>query len=210
MKPVLAASPALVLAGALLAVPACAQMAQPYAGQPAPQPYAGQTMSQPYAGATTAQATLPQGPYLGTCKEARMLENTLTAFCSRGDGSWHTAQLFQADRCAGGVSNAGGDLVCAMMPEVGSSTPPQSYGSAAGTLTPPAVGSYTPSYTPAPGQAYPAPAYNGYGSATTSWPNAYGSGAYGPNGYGPYSATTPSQDQYYQPSASKAARPYPY
>jgi hypothetical protein len=205
MKSILAASPALVIAGALLAAPASAQtVSQPMMNQPMAQPYAGQAMPQPQA----AQATLPQGPYLGTCKDARMLEDTLTAFCSKGDGSWQTTQLWHADSCTGGVQNAGGDLVCGMEPQVGSSTPPESYGSAAGTLTPPAVGTYSPAYTPAP--TYPPPAYNGYGSATTSWPNAYGTSAYGANGYGPYSAPAPSEDQYYSPSASKTARPYGY
>ena len=141
MKSIFAASPALLIAGTLLAAPASAQtmsqpMAQPYAGEAASSPYALQTMPHPQMG----QATLPQGPYLGTCKDARMLEDTLTAFCAKGDGTWQTTQLWQADRCTGGVQNAGGDLVCGMLPQVGSSTPPQSYGSAYGTLAPPATG----------------------------------------------------------------------
>ena len=218
MKSVLAASPALLLAGAMFAAPASAQtMAQPYASQPAAQsdtgqaasqPYAYQGTTQPYAAQQTAQGTIPQGPYLNTCKEVRMLEDTLTAFCSKGDGTWQTTQLWHADRCNGSVQNAGGDLVCGMAPQVGSSTPPQSYGSAAGGTygTPtPAVGAYTPTYAPAPSPTYAPPAYNGYGNATTSWPNAYGTPA-----YGPYGATTPSQDQYVSPSAGRTAQPYGY
>jgi hypothetical protein len=223
MKSVIAVSPALLLAGAMLAAPASAQtMAQPYANQPAPQSYLGQAAAQPYAyqrtaqpdagQATarqqqTAQGTVPQGSYLGTCKEVRMLEDTLTAFCSKGDGTWQTTQLWHADRCNGSVQNAGGDLVCAMMPQVGSSTPPQSYGSAYGGTygaPTPATGAYTPTYAPAPSQTYAPPAYNGYANATTSWPNAYGTPAYGTYG------TVPSQNEYVSPSASKTAQPYGY
>lgn len=69
MKTILAASPVLVISGALLAAPASAQTlsppmmnppaAQPYAALPygaeaTPQPYAGQTMAPPQA----AQATI--------------------------------------------------------------------------------------------------------------------------------------------------------
>jgi hypothetical protein len=151
------------------------------ANQPIAQPYAGQVMAQPQ----TTPATLPQGPYLGTCKQARMLEGTLTAFCSKGDGSWQTTQLWQANRCTGGVQNAGGDLVCGMPPQVGSSTPPQRY-----------AGSYDSAYgTVAPSQTYAAPLY-GYGPPNATY-NAYG-------------ASPPAPDQYYSPSASRTARPYGY
>lgn len=224
MKSVLAASPALLLAGAMFAAPASAQtMAQPYASQPAAQsdtgqaasqPYAYQGTTQPYAAQQTAQGTIPQGPYLNTCKEVRMLEDTLTAFCSKGDGTWQTTQLWHADSCTGGVQNAGGQLVCGMEPQVGSSTPPagygNSYGSAYGTSAPPATGTYPPAYAAGPSPTYPAPAYNSYGNATTSWPNAYGTNTYENNGYGSYGATTPSQDQYSSPSASQTAKPYGY
>jgi hypothetical protein len=209
MKSPLAASPALVVAGVLLAAPAFAQtMSQPMMNPPAAQPYVGQAATQPYAGQAAAQQqagqmTLPQGPYLSTCKDARMLNDTLTAFCSKGDGTWQTTQLWQAGRCASGVRNAGGDLVCGMEPQVGSSTPPQGYGSAYETITPPASGTYTPTYPPAPGQTYaPAP-------GQTYAPRAYnGYGAYGTyNGYG---AGVPSSDEYSSSSASKTARPYGY
>jgi hypothetical protein len=213
----------LLLAGAMFAAPASAQtMAQPYANQPAVQSYGGQAAAQPYAGQAmqpqqTAQRTVPQGPYLNTCKEVRMLQDTLTAFCSKGDGTWQTTQLWHADRCNGSVENAGGDLVCGMAPQVGSSTPPQSYGSAAGGTygaTVPATGVYAPTYAPAPSQTYAPPAYNGYANATTAWPNAYGTPAYrtpayGTPAYGTYGAT-PSQNEYVAPSANKTAQPWGY
>jgi hypothetical protein len=220
MRTILAASPALVIAGALLAAPASAQtLSQPMMNPPAAQPYGAEAMPQPYAGQTmgppqAAQATIPQGAYLSTCKEVRMLGGTLTAFCSKGDGTWQTTQLWHADSCTGGVQNAGGQLVCGMEPQVGSSTPPagygNSYGSAYGMSAPPATGTYPPAYAAGPSPTYPAPAYNSYGNATTSWPNAYGTNTYENNGYGSYGATTPSQDQYYSPSASQTAKPYGY
>src|SRR5579871_1051960 len=83
----------------------------------------------------------PPGPYLTQCKEVRMLQGTLTAFCPKPDGTWHTTQLAQAAACPAGVEDRGGALVCAAAPEVGSSMPPQSYGSAYGGIySPPAGG----------------------------------------------------------------------
>lgn len=222
MKSILAASSAFALAGALLVGPAFAQtaspswnqpVAQPYAGQAA-QPYAAPAVSQPYTGEAapqqeTARGTLPQGSYLSTCKDARMLDDTLTAFCSKGDGTWQTTQLWHAYRCTAGVQNAGGDLVCGMEPQMGSSTPPESYGSsygsAYGTVAPRTARVYSPAYVPAPSPAYPAPTYNGYGTATSSWPNAYGTGP-----YGTYGAAVPSANQYSSPSATRTAQPYGY
>jgi hypothetical protein len=95
-----------------------------------------------------------------------------------------------------------------MAPQVGSSTPPQSYGSAAGGTygaPVPATRAYTPTWVPAPSQTYAPPAYNGYANATTSWPNAYGTPA-----YGAYAAPTPSQNEYVSPSANKTAQPWGY
>ena len=91
MKAILAASPALLLAGAMFAAPASAQtmahpnmgqpMGSPYAGNPAPQSYTDQGATQSYAGQAmsnqlTATGPLPQGPYLSECKDVRMLQDT--------------------------------------------------------------------------------------------------------------------------------------
>jgi len=208
MKFVRAASPAVLLAGVVLAASASAQTwsqtyptsptMQPYAGQ-AVGPYAGTTTSQPYAGAAattamtpdtstslTSQANPPQGPYLQECREVRMLEGTLTAFCPKGDGTWRTTQLIGADRCAGNVRNAGGDLVCAMAPQVGSTAPPQGYvTSAGGPYAGPAA---APPYPPAlPAPVPPAPAY-----AAPGYPSI------------------PNQDFYTSPSAGRTAQPWGY
>ncbi len=208
MKFILAASPAVLLAGAVLVSPAWAQTwSQPYPAQPTVQPYAGQTAS-PYAGATTSQpsagaaattattpgastsltsqASLPQGPYQQECREVRMLEGTLTAFCPKGDGTWHTTQLIGADRCSGNVQNAGGDLVCEMAPQIGSTAPPQGYvSSAGGTYAGPVAAPLYPPALPAP--VPPAPAY-----AAPVYPSI------------------PSPNLYISPSAARAAQPWGY
>ena len=217
VKSIFATASAVVVGGALLAGSAAAQTVQQSDwNQPAVQPYGGQMVVQPYAARTTAplQAaprTLPPGPYLTDCKDARMLQDTLTAFCPRGDGSWQTTQLMQADRCIAGVENAAGDLVCGMRPQEGSGTPPENYGSsyagtygttaapgtaygAYGSPTPLVTGSYPPGYAPVPNQTYAAPSYN----------------AYGPYGYNPYAAYAPAPDQYVAPSAARTAQPYGY
>jgi hypothetical protein len=217
MKSIFAASPAVLLAGAVLATPVLAQtMAQPEMNQPMAQPYAGQVQTPPYAGAATtaqqtAQGAIPQGSYLSECKEVRMLQDTLTAFCPRGDGTWQTTQLVNASSCAGGVQNAGGDLLCATPPQVGSTTAPEnystSYGGTSGTAPAPA-GSYgafgtgpqptaTSTYVPppvvVPSPGYAVPTYNGYGAYT----------------YNPYAAYPPATAPYVSPSGTRAAQP-PY
>ncbi len=219
MKIALAASSAVVIAGALWVRPAAAQtIGQPYAGQAA-YPYAGPAATQPYAapyagrtaapyyretasgsypGVSTSAVgaeSAPRGPYLSECREVRMLQGTLTAFCPKGDGTWHTTQLVGAAQCAGNVENAGGDLVCGAPPQIGSTAPPQSYPSSAGSTyaTPalppapapvaPVAGPYPPAYPPVAGPVYPAPAY-------------------------PYGV--PSQYQYIAPSAGRTAQPWGY
>jgi len=197
MKSILAASPAFLLAGALLAAPAGAQtMAQPTPYQPAMnqpamqqpaanQPAMQQPAAQPYgaAGMTqrqTSSNTLPRGSYLRSCKDARMLEGTLTAFCSQGNGTWQTVQLGRADQCTGDIRDVAGRVTGVAGPEVGSTTPPESYGS---------------SYGSASGGTQPAP------SAT------YGSNYASPSGA--YAGNQPTQNQYTSTSAGKTARP-PY
>jgi hypothetical protein len=219
MKFVFAALAAALLVSTAVLSPALAQtVAQPYPGTQADQPHAG-TVASPYAGTAgapgyagsssyggvatpnggqsasalqTGQTSLPQGSYLTRCTEIRMLERTLTAFCPTGDGTWHTTQLVAADRCNGNIEVAGGDLVCRMNPQVGSSAPPQAYVSSAGATTygapapapvyPPAAPTVGAPYAPAPGAFYPAPAY-------------------------PYA---PSQDFYTAPSATRAVQPWGY
>jgi hypothetical protein len=224
MKAILAASPALLLAGAMFAAPVSAQtmapdinqpMASPYAGTAGSQPYAEQGATQSYAGQALSNQLIttgppPRGPYLSECKDVRMLQDTLTAFCPRGDGTWHTTQLLQASSCPGGVANAGGDLVCSIPPQIGSTSPPRGYASSYGgtygpaAAPPPAIGyggTYQPMMPPAPGypspyppvpsQTYAAPTYNDYGA------------------YNPYGAYPPTANEYVSPSATRTAQP-PY
>lgn len=198
MKSILATSPVALLAGAMLAAPVSAQTMAPLQMNP--------SVAQPYSGPTQ-----PQGPYLTECKDVRMLQDTLTAFCPRGDGTWQTTQLVDAGTCRGGVQNAGGDLVCATPPQFGSTTSPESYSSSSGNTygfppappasygafgtgpQPTATSTYAPSYAPAPGRSYAAPSYNGYGAYS----------------YNPYGGYPPAANPYASPSPTKAAQP-PY
>jgi hypothetical protein len=211
MKSILAASPVLLLAGAMFAAPVSAQtMLTPYESQPiatlpgVPPPSEGSQQQ-------TARGTLPQGSYLSECKDARMLQDTLTAFCPRGDGTWQTTQLVNASSCPAGVQNAGGDLVCATPAQFGSTTSPQNYSSSYGNTyrTPPAppasygafgtgpqptaTSTYGSPAAPVPSQSYAAPTYNGYGSYS----------------YNPYGGYLPPANPYVSPSATRTAQP-PY
>ncbi|HEX3952882.1 MAG TPA: hypothetical protein VHW90_04875 [Stellaceae bacterium] len=60
-----------------------------------------------------AQAQVPGGPYLQSCRDVRASGGTVSAVCRRSDGSWVQSQLQSADRCAGGVGNTNGQLGCA-------------------------------------------------------------------------------------------------
>ncbi len=216
MKTILAASPALLLAGTLLAAPATAQtMEQPYSEQPITQPYGGMTTQPSPIGETASnpelnQGRLPRGRYLAECKDVRMLQDTLTAFCPRGDGTWQTSQLQHASSCPGGVQNIGGDLICGMGSQTGSTNPAESYGTASGGnygTTPPAQpGSYgafgtgpqpmaTGAYPRMPSQSYAAP------------PPVYSAPA--PYTYSPYPAYPAPEGGYISPSATRPAQP-PY
>ena len=231
MKFLLGGSSALLLAAAMAAAPASAQtMAQPSPSQPMAPPYAGETSAQSYsspaapqsssgaavspsgtgivtANQPTTQAALPRGPYLNECKDVRMLQDTLTAFCPRGDGTWQTTQLLHGYSCTSGIQNAGGDLICET-PQVGSATPPESYSSSSG-------GTYQD--LPAP-----LPHYGAFGTgpqpmatvtypANTATPNPgyvapsnAGDGTYGYNAYPAAPPVTP-----YPYPAVPPANPYP-
>ena len=118
MRPIFSAPAALLLAGTVLSSAAWAQAAV--------------TPRQEQAG-------LPAGPYLLSCAHPHRVNGRLVAFCDdqtnalHGQDTWHTAQLSNAQQCSGSVDNVNGRLTCGTAPMVGSSTPPQSYGSAFGT-----------------------------------------------------------------------------
>ncbi|HJU15076.1 MAG TPA: hypothetical protein VJ770_01290 [Stellaceae bacterium] len=137
MNSMLSASAALVVAG-LLASPAAfaqtpmAPMAPPAATAPATSTPRTGSSSAMTSGRETAE--VPQGPYLNRCKDARILGGALVAFCNTGNGTWHTALLPQNERaqCTGPIEDINGFLKCPRGPLLGSSTPPQAYGSAYG------------------------------------------------------------------------------
>lgn len=99
--------------------------AQSYGVTTPTQTYGANSGVQPYRGSNQAQGQLPQGAYLSNCKDARIDEGTLIAFCQRPDGDWHTTQL-RVNQClnANDVVNVKGDLACGMGTGYGSSRPP--------------------------------------------------------------------------------------
>lgn len=176
MRPMFSASAALLLAGTMLSGAAWAQTAT--------------TPRQERAG-------LPAGPYLLSCTHPHMANGQLVALCdsrtsaTQGQDTWRWARLSEAQACTGAVENINGELTCGTEPMVGSSTPPQVYGSSFGNSgssygAPAAtMNSYTPPYEAGP-SAYPngqpvPPANKPYYSATpqAEWsapPQHYGSG----------------------------------
>ncbi len=121
MTPISSVSAALLLAGTMVSSAAWAQTAVTPRQQ---------------------QAGLPAGPYLLSCAHPRMVNGRLVALCDdqtnamQGQDTWHTAQLSNAQQCNGSVENMNGQLTCGTAPMVGSSTPPQPYGSSFGTSGP--------------------------------------------------------------------------
>jgi hypothetical protein len=71
--------------------------------------------------ATEGQA--PQGSYHTSCKDVRMANDTLIAFCSNPDGTWQTSAIGPVSQCTGDIQNINGQLTCNET-GVGSSTPP--------------------------------------------------------------------------------------
>ena len=70
-----------------------------------------------------AAAELPPGPYVESCRNARMKGNTLSAVCKSADGSERPVSLKEANRCSQGVINLNGILSCAVNDVI----PPGSY-----------------------------------------------------------------------------------
>ena len=99
--------------------------AQPYGATSPTQTYGANSSAQSYGASNQVQAQLPQGAYLSNCKDARMDEGTLIAFCQRPNGDWHTTEL-RVNQCPNpnDVVNANGDLACGTGTGYGSSMPP--------------------------------------------------------------------------------------
>lgn len=102
---------------------------------------------------------VPSGPYQSSCTEARMVGQSLIAFCKKSDGTSQTAVLADSNRCTTGITNDNGNLTCQETPAVGSSTPPAPQPQAHPTPST-NMGGYRsqsggtqPPYPPAPGQA---------------------------------------------------------
>jgi hypothetical protein len=179
--------------------------------------------------------SLPQGPYLDSCCSARMLEGTLVAFCDKGNGTWNTAELANADQCNGSVANLDGNLTCGTAPQTGATSAPQTYGSSYGTsgyqgygippanqgaMTSPGTGTYAPnnqSYGPAQYQMYgpptspiyPAPATGTAPMVGSSQPPQYYGSSFGASGPSWGYSGAPANNPYTPPYATGApGNPY--
>ena len=65
---------------------------------------------------------LPQGSYLQSCRDARLVGGTLLAMCRQPDGEyWGTSGLAEIRNCVGDIVNRSGALDCERGPLFGSS-----------------------------------------------------------------------------------------
>jgi CVNH domain-containing protein len=55
---------------------------------------------------------IPPGSYMATCKDIRVQGTTLYASCNDGQDHWRAAQLRDAHKCPGDISNYHGELRC--------------------------------------------------------------------------------------------------
>jgi hypothetical protein len=141
MRTALAVSAALLLAGTAYVHPAHAQMTtQPPTAAPQAQTQAQPwTAGQSQSGAMTptqtqsygttgsqmgTEAQAPQGSYRSSCNDARMVGDTLIAFCRKPDGTWQTSAIGPVNQCAGDMQDVNGQLTCNNEGGVGSSPPP--------------------------------------------------------------------------------------
>ncbi len=62
--------------------------------------------------AVPASAQVPGGSYLQSCRDAHMRGDRLVATCRTEEGRWSQTALNNVGRCAGGVANSDGRLVC--------------------------------------------------------------------------------------------------
>jgi len=72
---------------------------------------AGAAMLLPLA-VTPAAAQMPGGSYLQSCRDAQLHGDRLVATCRNEHGRWSRTALSNIGRCAGGIANSDGRLVC--------------------------------------------------------------------------------------------------
>jgi hypothetical protein len=119
MRTTLAVSAALLLAGAAY-LPAHAQStSQGSAAKPMMQGPSSGGMQTP----SKTPWQVPQGSFQSTCRDARLADQTLIAFCQKGDGTWQTSATGPVSQCVGDVQNVNGQLTCNET-GYGSSNPP--------------------------------------------------------------------------------------
>ena len=55
---------------------------------------------------------VPGGSYLQSCTNVHAFGDRVIADCPRVDGGWDRTALRDVDRCAGGIANMNGRLIC--------------------------------------------------------------------------------------------------
>jgi hypothetical protein len=55
---------------------------------------------------------LPPGSYISSCKDVRLQGTTLVASCNNGKDRWGPAELRDAHKCSGDITNHNGELRC--------------------------------------------------------------------------------------------------
>jgi hypothetical protein len=66
--------------------------------------------------AALAQSGVPQGSYLSSCSNARMVDGILEASCRQADQQYRDTSLVNPFGCTNGVDNSNGKLVCSNPP----------------------------------------------------------------------------------------------
>lgn len=67
---------------------------------------------------------VPQGSYAQSCRDIRMVDGTLLAFCRQPDGRWDMSALARVGTCVGDIGNKNGVLACNRGPLFGSGRRP--------------------------------------------------------------------------------------
>src|SRR3954452_12652119 len=62
--------------------------------------------------AVPAAAQMPGGSYLQSCRDVHVRGDRLIANCRTEHGGWNQTSIDNIGRCAGGIANSDGRLVC--------------------------------------------------------------------------------------------------
>ena len=81
---------------------------------------AGLLVAMSLVGSAAHAQQAPQGSYVQSCRNIRVVSGTLLAVCRQSNGSWDTVALARVNTCVGDIGNMNGALACNRGPEFGS------------------------------------------------------------------------------------------